>query len=80
MCQYAATDGVAEDWHLMNLGQYAMGAAGLVFAEATLFYALAGLFQKRGVNAYFAAAAACGAAWQWMGYFGVDDHYQHVGR
>jgi 2,4-dienoyl-CoA reductase-like NADH-dependent reductase (Old Yellow Enzyme family) len=35
MCQYAATDGVAEDWHLMNLGQYAMGAAGLVFAEAT---------------------------------------------
>jgi len=35
MCQYAAVDGSAQDWHLMNLGQYAMGAAGLVFAEAT---------------------------------------------
>ena len=35
MCQYAAVYGSAQDWHLMNLGQYAMGAAGLVFAEAT---------------------------------------------
>lgn len=35
MCQYAAEDGNAGDWHLMNLGQYCMGAAGLVFTEAT---------------------------------------------
>jgi len=35
MCQYMAEAGTAGDWHLMNLGQYAMGAAGLVFAEAT---------------------------------------------
>ncbi len=35
MCQYQAIDGAAQDWHLMNLGQYAMGAAGLVFTEAT---------------------------------------------
>jgi 2,4-dienoyl-CoA reductase-like NADH-dependent reductase (Old Yellow Enzyme family) len=35
MCQYAAHDGSANDWHLMNLGQYAMGAAGLVMTEAT---------------------------------------------
>jgi len=35
MCQYAAVDGSANDWHLMHLGQYAMGAAGLVFTEAT---------------------------------------------
>jgi 2,4-dienoyl-CoA reductase-like NADH-dependent reductase (Old Yellow Enzyme family) len=35
MCQYAAVDGSARDWHLMNLGQYAMGAAGLVMTEAT---------------------------------------------
>jgi len=34
MCQYAAEDGLMGDWHLMNLGQYAMGAAGLVFTEA----------------------------------------------
>jgi len=35
MCQYQANDGSAGDWHLMNLGQYAMGAAGLVMTEAT---------------------------------------------
>lgn len=35
MCQYQAIDGNAGDWHLMNLGQYAMGAAGLVLTEAT---------------------------------------------
>jgi 2,4-dienoyl-CoA reductase-like NADH-dependent reductase (Old Yellow Enzyme family) len=35
MCQYEAHDGMANDWHLMHLGQYAMGAAGLVFTEAT---------------------------------------------
>jgi 2,4-dienoyl-CoA reductase-like NADH-dependent reductase (Old Yellow Enzyme family) len=34
MCQYSAEHGSAGDWHLMNLGQYAMGAAGLVFTEA----------------------------------------------
>jgi 2,4-dienoyl-CoA reductase-like NADH-dependent reductase (Old Yellow Enzyme family) len=35
MCQYAAQDGSATDWHLMHLGQFAMGAAGLIIAEAT---------------------------------------------
>jgi 2,4-dienoyl-CoA reductase-like NADH-dependent reductase (Old Yellow Enzyme family) len=35
MCQYAATDGVANDWHLMHLGQFAVGAAALLFTEAT---------------------------------------------
>ena len=35
MCQYMASDGNANDWHLMHLGQFAMGAAGLVFTEAT---------------------------------------------
>jgi len=35
MCQYAAQDGSATDWHLMHLGQFTMGAAGLVIAEAT---------------------------------------------
>lgn len=35
MCQYAAHDGSANDWHLMHLGQYAMGAAGLLMTEAT---------------------------------------------
>ncbi len=35
MCQYAADEGCASDWHLMHVGQFAMGAAGLVIIEAT---------------------------------------------
>lgn len=44
---------------------------GLVFVEATLFYVLAGWFRKRSWNASFATMAACGALWQFLGYFGV---------
>ena len=35
MCQYMSEDGNANDWHLMHLGQFAMGAAGLLITEAT---------------------------------------------
>jgi 2,4-dienoyl-CoA reductase-like NADH-dependent reductase (Old Yellow Enzyme family) len=35
MCQYSAIDGVATDWHLVHLGRFALGGAGLVFVEAT---------------------------------------------
>src|SRR5215472_10537836 len=35
MCQYSATDGLANDWHLVHLGRFALGGAGLVFVEAT---------------------------------------------
>jgi 2,4-dienoyl-CoA reductase-like NADH-dependent reductase (Old Yellow Enzyme family) len=35
MCQYSATDGLPSDWHLVHLGQFATGGAGLVFSEAT---------------------------------------------
>jgi 2,4-dienoyl-CoA reductase-like NADH-dependent reductase (Old Yellow Enzyme family) len=35
MCQYSAIDGVAQDWHLVHLGRFAIGGAGLVFVEAT---------------------------------------------
>lgn len=35
MCQYLAEDGSAGDWHLVHLGQLAMGGFGLVFTEAT---------------------------------------------
>jgi 2,4-dienoyl-CoA reductase-like NADH-dependent reductase (Old Yellow Enzyme family) len=35
MCQYSATDGVANDWHLVHLGKFAQGGAGIVFVEAT---------------------------------------------
>ncbi len=53
--------------HLDNL------LLGIVFAEAAVFYMLAGLFRKRSSNAYFAAAAACASLWQVIGYWGAID-------
>jgi 2,4-dienoyl-CoA reductase-like NADH-dependent reductase (Old Yellow Enzyme family) len=35
MCQYSAEDGVPNEWHLVHLGQFAVGGAGIVFVEAT---------------------------------------------
>ena len=35
MCQYSAHDGHLEDWHLVHLGSYAKGGAGIIFTEAT---------------------------------------------
>lgn len=35
MCEYSATDGVPNDWHLVHLGSRAVGGAGLVICEAT---------------------------------------------
>lgn len=35
MSQYRAIDGHANHWHLVHLGRFAMGGAGLVYAEAT---------------------------------------------
>ena len=35
MSQYRATNGFANDWHLIHLGRFALGGAGLVFCEAT---------------------------------------------
>ncbi len=35
MCQYSAVDGVPDDWHLVHLGSFARGGAGLVITEAT---------------------------------------------
>lgn len=34
MCQYSATDGFAEDWHLVHLGSRAVGGTGLILTEA----------------------------------------------
>jgi len=34
MLQYSARDGVADDGHLVHLGRFAMGGAGIVFTEA----------------------------------------------
>ena len=35
MCQYAASEGNASDWHLMHLGHLAVGGAGMLLLEAT---------------------------------------------
>jgi 2,4-dienoyl-CoA reductase-like NADH-dependent reductase (Old Yellow Enzyme family) len=35
MCQYSATDGLANEWHYVHLGSRAVGGAGLVMVEAT---------------------------------------------
>lgn len=35
MCQYSASDGFANDWHLVHLASRAVGGAGLVLTEAT---------------------------------------------
>jgi 2,4-dienoyl-CoA reductase-like NADH-dependent reductase (Old Yellow Enzyme family) len=35
MCQYSATDGFTNDWHLVHLGTRAVGGSGLVIMEAT---------------------------------------------
>lgn len=35
MCQYSSVNGYATDWHLVHLGQYALGGAGAIIQEAT---------------------------------------------
>src|SRR5690606_21065643 len=35
MCQYSASDGVPDHWHLVHLGSRAVGGAAAVVAEAT---------------------------------------------
>lgn len=35
MCMYSATEGALDDFHLVHLGRFALGGAGLVFVEAT---------------------------------------------
>jgi 2,4-dienoyl-CoA reductase-like NADH-dependent reductase (Old Yellow Enzyme family) len=35
MCMYASPDGKAQSYHLAHLGRFALGGAGIVFAEAT---------------------------------------------
>jgi 2,4-dienoyl-CoA reductase-like NADH-dependent reductase (Old Yellow Enzyme family) len=35
MAMYSAHDGFADDFHLVHLGRFALGGAGLIFIEAT---------------------------------------------
>ena len=45
MQQYSAVDGHANDWHVIHLGRYALGGAGIVFVESTAV-------EARGRNAH----------------------------
>lgn len=35
MCQYSAHEGHMDDWHVVHLGRFATGGAGIIFTEAT---------------------------------------------
>src|SRR3982074_3619682 len=35
MCRYSATEGMANDWHLVHLGSRAVGGVGALFVEAS---------------------------------------------
>jgi hypothetical protein len=48
---------------------------GLVFVEAAVFYTLGMVFRRRSANVYLAAACACGAMWQLLGYWGMPGPY-----
>jgi len=59
MCQYASEGGGPTDYHLVHLGQFAMGGAGLVFCEETAVedrgrksYHCAGIYDERHVAQY----------------------------
>ena len=54
MCQYSSADGGPTDWHLVHLGKFAMGGAGIVFCEETAVeerarktYGCAGIYADR---------------------------------
>jgi 2,4-dienoyl-CoA reductase-like NADH-dependent reductase (Old Yellow Enzyme family) len=46
MCQYNSTDGSANDWHLMHLGNFSLGAAALVMTEMTNVNAIGRITHK----------------------------------
>lgn len=59
MCQYVSVDGGPTDWHLVHLGKFAMGGAGIVFGEETSVerrgrktYGCAGIYEPHHVPAY----------------------------
>jgi 2,4-dienoyl-CoA reductase-like NADH-dependent reductase (Old Yellow Enzyme family) len=71
MCQYSSVDGGPTDYHLVHLGQFALGGAGIVFCEETSVeergrksYHCAGLYkdahiaQYRRINDFIRSAGA----------------------
>jgi len=59
MCQYESRSGGPTDWHLVTLGKYAIGGAGIVFTEETAVeergrktYECAGIYSDDHIPAY----------------------------
>jgi 2,4-dienoyl-CoA reductase-like NADH-dependent reductase (Old Yellow Enzyme family) len=59
MCQYQSKNGGPTDWHLVSLGKYAIGGAGIVFTEETAVeergrktYECAGIYSDDHIPAY----------------------------
>jgi 2,4-dienoyl-CoA reductase-like NADH-dependent reductase (Old Yellow Enzyme family) len=59
MCQYSSDDGGPTDYHLVHLGKFAMGGAGIVFCEETSVeergrksYHCAGIYADRHIPEY----------------------------
>ena len=59
MCQYSSAQGGPNDWHLVHLGKFALGGAGIVFCEETAVeerarktYGCAGIYDERHVPMY----------------------------
>ena len=57
MCQYQSLDGLFNDWHLVHLGQFAIGGAGIIFCEETAIEArgrkshnCAGIYTKKQIS------------------------------
>lgn len=59
MCQYSSEQGGPTDWHLVHLGKFALGGAGIVFCEETAVeerarktHACAGIYDDRHIPMY----------------------------
>src|SRR5205085_10630364 len=50
----------------------------LFFAEAAVFYGLAAALEKKSFNIYLAAGTACGAAWQLLNFWHIDEQFYTV--
>ena len=59
MCQYSSQEGGPSDWHLVHLGKFALGGAGIIFCEETAVeqrarktYGCAGIYSDAHVPMY----------------------------
>jgi NADPH2 dehydrogenase len=83
MCQHSATDGYANDWHMLHLGTLAVSNAGLVMVESTaverdgrISHGCLGLWSDAHEGALARVVAACGK----LGNTRLGIQLSHAGR